>query len=362
MKDKSDITFVENPNKFDNLVVNIQELHDKISSNWGKVSKKKYPLSKWSKFLASRFPELYCSLVDSGFERGWFNEFKEYWEKALGGRPIYLHDFFFLYDNYRVKFQSSAVEQGASREKFLEAWQLPQNVYMAFGTSYKYALSPLEYKRHERYLKANKGGRILEYGAGYAPVITSMIKSGLTNYDFTAADIGSFTFHNAKYRLTQYGVKFVNIVPYEASPELSYNDYDVVFLMTVLEHLPDPLEVVKMLAKNMRPGGLLIFDYILGEGTGLDTVESLKQREEVLKFIKYYFDIVEGELSLDKSMSRTVVQKKLYGIDWVKHYSEAELTGIKTDKSDYIPEGLINIQKQGLKNIQDTGLKAKRNS
>lgn len=299
-------------NKFDSLVVNIQDLHNQISSSWGKVSKKKYPLSKWSRFLASRFPELYRSLVDSGFERGWFNEFKEYWEKALGGRPIYLHDFFFLYDNYRVKFQSSAVEQDSTAEKFLEAWQLPENVYMAFGTSYKYALDPLEYKRHEKYLRANKGGKILEYGAGYAPVITSMLKSGLTNYDFTAADIDCFTFHNAKYRLTQYGVKFVDIVPYKPA-ELPYSDYDVVFLMTVLEHLPDPVEVVKSITEHMRVGGILVFDYILSEGHGLDTVESVQQRAEVLQFIVKNFDIVEGVINLNgpaESMSRTVVRKK----------------------------------------------------
>jgi 2-polyprenyl-3-methyl-5-hydroxy-6-metoxy-1,4-benzoquinol methylase len=296
-------------NKFDSLKINIQNLHSQVNSGLGKVSKKKFLLTWWAKLISNRYPELYYALIDSGFERSWFNEFKEYWEKGLGGRPIYLHDFFFLYGNYRVKFQSSAVEQGASTEKFLEAWQLPENVYMTFGTSYRYALSPLEYKRHEKYIGAHKGGKILEYGAGYAPVITSLLKSGFTNYDFTAADIGSFTFHNAKYRLTQHGVKFVDIEPRKA-PTLPHQHYDLVFLMTVLEHLPDPVEVINLIATHMNSGAILIFDYILGDGHGLDTIESVEQRSKVLDFIVDNFEIIEGAINYQGSMSKTVARKK----------------------------------------------------
>ncbi len=146
------------------------------------------------------------------------------------------------------------------------------------------------------------------YGCGAAPIVTSMIKNKLSQYSYTIADIKCFPYHYAKFRLKQHGVEFIDIQPFEM-PKLS-RKYDIIFLTTVLEHLPDPLEVIKMLYENLNNNGFLIFDYILSKGKGLDTMAAVKQRSVVLDFIKDNFEIVSGILQYESSMGTTVVRKK----------------------------------------------------
>ncbi len=87
-------------------------------------------------------------------------------------------------------------------------------------------------------------------------------------------------------------------------------NYDLVLLNTVLEHLPDPFEVVKNISDSINSGGHLIFDYILSSGHGLDTIESLEQRSKVLDYISDKFIIEFGKIEHKKSMGNTVVRKK----------------------------------------------------
>ncbi|MEO0564494.1 MAG: methyltransferase type 12, partial [Chloroflexota bacterium] len=79
---------------------------------------------------------------------------------------------------------------------------------------------------------------------------------------------------------------------------------------TVFEHLNAPMETIRRFHEYLNVGGVLIFDYILSEGTGLDTKAGLEQREDVLAFIEQHFDIVEGKIDYDRSMRLTVARKK----------------------------------------------------
>ena len=49
-------------------------------------------------------------------------------------------------------------------------------------------------------------------------------------------------------------------------------------MITVMEHLPNPLETVEMITMSLKKEGVLIFDYILGDGDGHDTIEAVTQR------------------------------------------------------------------------------------
>ena len=88
------------------------------------------------------------------------------------------------------------------------------------------------------------------------------------------------------------------------------NDFDVITIKTVLEHLTDPLECIKYLTSILKKGGFLIFDYVISEGTGLDTIESLNQRNEVIEFINNNFLVLKGSLNYDKTINLAVVKKK----------------------------------------------------
>jgi len=49
-------------------------------------------------------------LIDSGIIRRWFLDFRQYWIDYLMGRPLRLHDFFWLHSHYRSMYQDIGVE------------------------------------------------------------------------------------------------------------------------------------------------------------------------------------------------------------------------------------------------------------
>lgn len=294
---------MSNSNLYDKLSIDISRLHKNlIQTDYFIVSENLYLTG----FLMKM--NLREKLVDAGLIRGWFNEFNRYWVEILGGRPLKFHDFFFLYGEYRKKFQ--AVElKGLEKNQFLESWQLPETIFLLFSSVYKYAISPLSFYPFRNYIK--NSSKILEYGCGIAPITYSYIKytSGNDRKEFTIADIQTITYHFAKWRLAnEKCVKPIDIFPLEL-PTLE-GDYDIIFLMTVLEHLPDPLNTLKNLFNNLKQGGRIVFDFILSEGKGLDCKKAIEERTHIIQFFRNNFVLEKGEFSVNKSMSTTIVRKK----------------------------------------------------
>jgi len=291
-------------NLYDDVRVDIEEAH----RNFGLHNKrgfKKQSLYPTALLVKSG---LWKRLVDSGFIRDWFDEFRDYWVNCLGCRPLNLHDFFWLHSHYRTKFQSVDVSEHADAQEFMEAWQRYENIYLTFASVYKNALYPLSFFPYRRYIKNAKYA--LEYGCGAAQITYSALKyANFKNAKFAIADIRQFTYHFAKWRLAHLeNVSFIDIEP-DTLPKFS-EKFDVVFLMTVLEHLPNPLQVVKHIYLNMEDKGYLIFDYIKSAGGGLDTMQSVRVREQVLEFIEDNFELVEGKIDKYDSMGTTIVRKR----------------------------------------------------
>jgi 2-polyprenyl-3-methyl-5-hydroxy-6-metoxy-1,4-benzoquinol methylase len=88
------------------------------------------------------------------------------------------------------------------------------------------------------------------------------------------------------------------------------NDFEVITIKTVLEHLTDPLHCIKYLTSILKKNGVLILDYVISEGKGLDTIESLNQRKEVIEFLNNNFLVLEGSLNYDKTINLAVLKKK----------------------------------------------------
>jgi len=250
-------------NLYDDVRIDIEEAHRNF------VRQDKRVFEKQSLYLTAILVKsgLWKRLVDSGFIRDWFDEFREYWINCLGCRPLNLHDFFWLCSHYRTKFQDVEVSEDADVQEFMNAWQRYENIYLTFASVYKYALYPLSFFPYRKYIKTAK--YVLEYGGGVAPITYSALKYGnFKNINFTIADIRQFTYHFAKWRLSTYSnVSFMDIVP-DTLPKFA-DKYNVVFIMTVLEHLPNPLQVVKHIYQNMEDKGYLIFDYIKSDGGGV---------------------------------------------------------------------------------------------
>ena len=180
-------------------------------------------------------------------------------------------DFNYLLGVYRQRFQSVETPSEASPSDFLESWQGANTNYQLFGAVRRYAHEPLHCYRFEKWLR--NGDSILEYGCGIAPISYSLLKYGKNrSLNITIADIPQINSHFALWRLGN-AVNFVKLVPYKH--ELPEKVYDVVFMITVLEHLPDPLPTLRSVTDSLKIGGTIVFDYIKGDGDGQDTLEAV---------------------------------------------------------------------------------------
>lgn len=301
-------------NKYDELKIDIekliQEQNKDVSYN---------PQSKSEGNLILNFIKLFFQgllvktgirqkLIFSNLYTGWFQKFRNYWIEELGGRPIDIYDFHFLRGSYRQKFQEVKVKEENRGDNFLEAWQDWRNIYNVFSNVFKNAVQPLRVYPFLKYIK--KDYLICEYGCGIAPITQGLINYySHKNLKIHCADIPGFLFHYARWNLRRYDfIKFIKINPDDMVP--LKDNYDVIFLLNVLEHLPEPLEIIKHIYERLKPEGILAFDYKKSEGKGLDTKKSLERRSEVLKFIQDNFQVLKGEIHLDgKDISSTIVRK-----------------------------------------------------
>ena len=296
-------------NKFDKIKVNINELFQNSSVNT-KYKRKNFFFRILLRYFlgALIILKIHRRLINSGLFISWFDEFKFYWQNILKGRPLYFHDFHFLLGIYRQRFTTVTTPDYANEKDFLDSWQNQDTVYQLFGAVRRFSYEPLSCVKYEKYIKNND--TVIEYGCGIAPITDSLIKySLLSNVKLYVADIKQINSHFARWRLGN-EAQYIEIHPYKNALENFSQQVDVVFLITVLEHLPDPLNVVKNIHASLKSGGFLIFDYFLSDGKTQDTIEAVEQRKDVLDFMKDNFRLVKGNLNEEKTINFAVIQKK----------------------------------------------------
>lgn len=256
---------------------------------------------------------LHRRLVYANLWLDWFREFQDYWVGELGNRPIHPHDFYYLSGVYRQRLQTIHFEQladaaRASDAQHLDAWRDPRLVYYLFAHTYRLALSPLRVHPYVRYIP--RGGRVAEYGCGAAPIL-----SGLARFyrhldlQLLGADIPHLLFHYVRWKFRE--VPFVTVVAIRPGDDAPLpGQYDTIFCLEVLEHLPRPVPTLRHLHHTLRPGGYLVFDYVRSEAKGLDTAAALQERIPALEFILDRFEIVRGRVSTDGSHVGPSVARK----------------------------------------------------
>ncbi len=310
-------------NFFDNLVVNVKDLYDRFP-----VQKESDAQPCLVPFMQSRFHSIYRNVFiplryrdrfwkifrQLNIDLTWLDDFKSYWSTVLNGRPLLnVHDFYFLRNLYRVKFQNSQVPDTSDPHKHLEAWQRPELIYMLFHQVAKESVSnqlPILglMRRYSKEVPAS----ILEFGCGAAPIATSLFEFYTPmNQEIFIADIQTIAFHYAAYKFR----KCSNVIPLPLLPESAYlpvgeKKFDVIFCITVFEHLNKPIETIDALYQILRPNGLLFFDYAKASGCGMDTQQGATQRNNVLDFISEHFDTVCGQINKQKTTHLTVGRKR----------------------------------------------------
>lgn len=257
---------------------------------------------------------LHRRLVYANLRLDWFREFQAYWSLELGYRPLHPHDFYFLAGVYRQRLQTIDFPhlgdpESASDALHLESWRDPRTVSYLFAHTYRLALSPL--RAHPFIPYVPRGGRVAEYGCGVAPIATSLARYYRhLNLRIVCADLPHLLLHYTRWKFRD--TPFVTVVPIRPEEDAPLTgEFDTIFCLEVLEHLPRPIAALRHFHRVLKRGGHLVFDYIRSEGTGFDTAAALRDRLPALELILAHFDVVSGEVPLDgRHVGTTVVRKR----------------------------------------------------
>lgn len=126
-----------------------------------------------------------------------------------------------------------------------------------------------------------RSGQYCEYGSGIGPVTAWLIKY-FPNWHYTLVDLSCPVFKFAHWRFHEH--KNVDFKTVEIKRLPLTRQYDVITCKQVLEHVPNPLELIKHLVKHLRPGGWFYLDYI-NEPGGENLIASSRQRRLVLAYL-----------------------------------------------------------------------------
>ena len=305
--------------KFDSININCYDL-------W-----KEYPPDgsrrEFKTFERNLFRCIYrCPIIPIKFRRGlwyllnkihldtfWLDCLNYYWTKILKQRPIHgVLDFAFFLGVHRRLFHNLKLDIEDNSDLHLKVFQSPPTIYMLLAFAYRG--SYMSYFHHVN-LAIKYGSRhatILEFGAGICPVTSTFVSFSLNRGGkFIVCDIETIYFHYGCMKLSAYpNVSYVTLQPDNNFMMDCNTNFDVIYCLEVFEHLPSPLKVVEMFYKLLNSDGLLIFDYIISVGDGLDTKAGIKERSKVLLYIKEHFKLIEGDLSnIENSIGLTVVRK-----------------------------------------------------
>jgi len=312
----------ETPNKLNNLHINVKELYSKFPLKDSDINLHKGDIKHFkffkkiykTKLISLNFRnKLWFLFHTTNIDQYWFYEFKNYWSKVLKGRPLFgVPDFYFFKNTYRIKFQTVEVEDTNKPKNHVKAWQqnevLYQLLHLVQRESSINKLSTIKLaKKHIKFKN------FLEFGCGTAPITNTYLTfyKKSEKIKIYISDIQTISFHFALLRFSNNK----NIIPILLKEEnnlllIENIKTDLIFCITVFEHLNKPLETIKRFYNTLNNNGILIFDYILSDGDGLDTMQGVKERSEVLNYIEKYFILLSGKIDYKNSMGTTVIRKK----------------------------------------------------
>ncbi len=307
----------EGGNYFDDMRIDISESHRRLANltrNVKSIKRPKYKnIIKIYLTTIALHLGIHEFLLMNGIRRRWFDDFRNYWSDILNGRPLWnTIDFFMLLHDYRKRQQHTSQLEWNNPTQHLANWQHPSQIYSTFHNVIELERNPLV--GSILWGKVQKGARILEYGCSLAPYYYCYRKYySHRGCKWILSDIPNYPFHYAKYLYrNDLELEFATIMDSDFSNPLGEKDnFDVVILTAVLEHVDNPLFVSDYLLKRLNPGGLFVFDYIKSEGKGLDHPKAVEMRKDCLKSILEKTNIIHGNINdINESIGLCVAQKK----------------------------------------------------
>jgi SAM-dependent methyltransferase len=169
---------------------------------------------------------------------------------ASGGRPVYpeARDPITL-DSFRVAVCSACgIAYTTPRPSSLDHYY-PQR-YRGYGWLVTRVLSALYTIRVSRWARLKPaGGSVLEVGCGPGLMLAALHRRGWRVLGIERNEAVAETAHRA------FGIEIV-ATPVEALPEQAR--FDLIIMFQVLEHIGEPVELLRECAKRLAPGGRLI--------------------------------------------------------------------------------------------------------
>lgn len=316
-----DIFYSDADNKYDDLRVDVNKLYAEFPFNKKSVdyagNLNNYRFIYRCFFLPLKLRKIVWHLFHRlNLDLAWYYDFKKYWGRVLGGRSFWsVYDLFFIKNIYRMKFQRNVVPDTDSSDVHLEAWQRPellfQLLHLVCRSGYSNQIDLI--RRVLNHKKLYKVNNVLEFGCGTAPIVSTFFDffKRSEKIKYTIADIKTVAFHYAACHFSGNS----NVKPELLGADNNFmpdssSKYDIIFCMTVFEHLSDPLQIIKHFNEMLNENGLLVFDYILGDGDGLDTKRAASDRSIVLSYVNENFDVLYGDVDPGKSLSLAIAKRK----------------------------------------------------
>lgn len=138
-------------------------------------------------------------------------------------------------------------DREASPERFYEATD-----------AYLYELASYENDRLRTSLakvlgKAMKGRHVLEYGCGIGSFAFMLVREGLR---VTACDISRINMEFLQFRISRRALEGqIQVLPPDDALEVARH-YDIISCQHVLEHVEDPVALLRRFYRSLKPGGL----------------------------------------------------------------------------------------------------------
>lgn len=226
---------------------------------------------RWRDLLCRRRLQLLDRL---GLNRRWFRELSAYY------RGMVMEEFWVRYTLGRMDAatlweRKPRTSEADYRSFYAETdYFVLRQMYLHRNDCYHAVAASMQ--------RAGREGDFCEYGCGVAPV-TVWLRPRFPSWRYTLADIPSPTLEFARWR-------FRGCVNVEAKEvgfgfDLPLNRaYDVITCLDVLEHIANPLEVVRHLVDHLKPGGTLHLNFE-NEPGGENLVESAAQRAETIAYL-----------------------------------------------------------------------------
>ena len=95
--------------------------------------------------------------------------------------------------------------------------------------------------------------RVIDYGCGIGNVALYLAAAG---YEVTAADVPGRTLDFVRHRAHRHGIQLRILEITNDTPDLPHEGFDIVVSFDVLEHVPNPDNILFCLVRSLRSGGV----------------------------------------------------------------------------------------------------------